>query len=78
MVKKMSVLEGADALLVGTVASMNGGASVDLRIVHIVTGAILYSTHSVIKGPEKPVRLAATKQKAKTKPESQSSPKISG
>ena len=71
MVEKMSMLEGADALLVGTVAAVKGGASVNIRIVHTSTGAVLYSTQNLVREPEKPIRMLSKKkpQKPKKRPE---------
>lgn len=71
----MSMLKGADALLVGTVAIMKGStkavtrnrkghvvtktkkATVSLRIVHIQTGVVLYSTHYLVSHMERPYRV---------------------
>jgi hypothetical protein len=42
--------------VVGTVASTEDGASLDIRIVHTAAGVILYSTHSLVRSPEKSIR----------------------
>jgi len=64
ILSNMSNLNGADALLVGTVAAKRegdtwtrggiNGATVSLRILHTQTGAVLYSTHYLVALPERP------------------------
>ncbi|GAB4343602.1 MAG: hypothetical protein Kow0099_22180 [Candidatus Abyssubacteria bacterium] len=62
MAQKLRKLQGADALIVGTVANVNGHGAVNLRVVDTHTAAVLYSTHRIVGKPEKPVREATLQE----------------
>lgn len=55
MAEKMRMLRGADAIVVGTVADMNGNGAVNLRMVDTSTAAVIFSTHQMVGNPEKPI-----------------------
>ncbi len=79
MAQKLRQIQGADALIVGTVADVKGVGAVNLRVVDTHTAAVLYSTHRIVGKPEKPVRTPApeeptvqeaSQERSKTKRES--------
>jgi TolB-like protein len=56
LAEKLRMIKGADAVIVGTVADVNGAAAVNLRVVDTSTAAVLYSTHKVVGNPEKSIQ----------------------
>jgi curli biogenesis system outer membrane secretion channel CsgG len=57
LAEKMRMIEGADAIVLGTVAKMNGRGAVNLRVVDTSTAAILFSTYKVVGNPERPIEV---------------------
>jgi TolB-like protein len=69
MAEKLRKLQGADALIVGTVADVNGHGAVNLRLVDTSTAAVLFSTHKMVGNPEKPIQQARQEEeKGSTEP----------
>ena len=74
MIEKMRMIEGADALIVGTVANVKGRGAVHLRLVDTSTAAVLYSTRKLVRNPEKPIRMAESGEPVS--PDDESSEKV--
>lgn len=64
---KLQLLRGADALILGTVAEVQGGAAVNLRVVDTSTAAVFVSTYRRVAKPEKPISSAGQKEKKRLK-----------
>ncbi|NQU07166.1 MAG: hypothetical protein HQ583_01300 [Candidatus Abyssubacteria bacterium] len=62
----------ADALLVGTVADVDDGVAVNLRMVDTSTAAVLHSMRKVVQNPEKPVRPGGRKKEKSLTPRAKS------
>ncbi len=58
MAEKLRTLQGADAVILGTVANVDGRGAVNLRVVDTSTAAVLFSTHKMVGNPEKPIQQA--------------------
>lgn len=65
LAEKLRTLQGADAIIVGTVADVDGHGAVNLRVVDTSTAAILFSTHKMVGNPEKPIQ-RVSKEEAST------------
>jgi curli biogenesis system outer membrane secretion channel CsgG len=58
---KLKEIQGADAIIFGTVTDVEGRGAVNLRVVDTSTAAILFSTYHIVGNPEKPIEVKEVK-----------------
>jgi len=58
--EKVKGIEGADAIVFGTVTDVDGKGAVNLRVVDTSSAAILFSTYKMVGNPEKPIEASSS------------------